>query len=69
MVTAKSGCVIMKVQGNDVLYYVKCNHCQHSEHDKPLRQTPFIKEGIVSLGDYNCPVCNKSCPVELRFHV
>jgi len=69
MVTAKSGCVIMNVKGNDVLYYEKCNHCQYSESDNPLKQTPFIKEGIVSLGEYKCPDCGKSSAVELRFHV
>ena len=67
MVTAKSGCVIMNVKGNNVLYYAKCNHCQFSESDKPLRETPFLKEGISELGEYNCPKCSKSSKIELKF--
>ena len=59
----------MNVKGETVLYYQKCNHCQFSESDKPLKETPFIKEGIVELGKYDCPKCNQDSPVTLRFHV
>ena len=68
MVTAKSGCVIMNVKGNNVLYYRKCNHCQHSEYDDPLRETPVIDEGISELGEYDCPKCQGKSQVALRFH-
>jgi len=69
VVTAKSGCVIMNVKGNNVLYYQKCNHCQFSESDLPLKETPFIKEGISELGEYTCAKCNKLSAVALRFHI
>ncbi len=68
MVTAKSGCVIMNVKGNNVLYYQKCNHCQFSESDKPFKETPVMKEGISELGEYSCPKCNGTSNVALRFH-
>ncbi len=69
MVTAKSGCVIMNVKDNNVLYYQKCNHCQASEIDKPFKETPFLKEGITELGEFTCHKCGKTSPVALRFFV
>ncbi len=67
-VMANSGCVIMNVKGTTVLYYQKCNHCQHSEYEKPLKEAPWQEQGISSLGEYNCPKCNKTSKVELKFY-
>jgi len=68
MVTAQSGCVIMNVKGNNVIYYRKCNHCQASEYDKkPWLEAPVQKEGIASLGEYTCEKCGKVSNVELKF--
>jgi hypothetical protein len=67
MVTAKTGCVIMNVKDSTVLYYHKCNHCQASEIDRPLQETPFLKEGISELGEYTCHKCGKTSPVALKF--
>jgi hypothetical protein len=68
MVTMQSGCVIMNIKGDKVLYYQKCNHCQFSEQDKPLRETPVQDEGIVEVGEYTCGKCGKTSKVSLRFH-
>jgi len=68
MVTAKSGCVIMNVKGENVLYYQKCNHCQHSESDLPLRETPLKDNEIATIGDYQCPECGGTTSIQLRFH-
>ena len=68
MVTAKSGCVIMNVKGENVLYYQKCNHCQFSESDLRLKEAPVQSEGISELGQYTCGKCNKISNVALRFH-
>jgi ssDNA-binding Zn-finger/Zn-ribbon topoisomerase 1 len=67
MVSAQSGCVIMNVKGNNVLYYQKCNHCQFSESDKPLREVPYQKEGIGSYGEYTCPKCGGVSKVEMKY--
>lgn len=70
MVMANSGCVIMNVKGDKVLYYQKCNHCQTSEYDKkPYKEAPWQKEGITSHGEFKCPKCGKTSKVELKFHV
>jgi hypothetical protein len=69
MVTANSGCVIMNVKGNNVIYYEKCNHCQASEYDnKPYKEAPVMDEGISELGEYTCKKCGKESPIALRFH-
>jgi hypothetical protein len=67
-VMAQSGCVIMNVKGSTVLYYQKCNHCQHSEYEKPLKETPWQEPGISSIGEYSCPKCNKTSEVQLKFY-
>lgn len=66
-VMAQSGCVIMNVKGDTVLYYQKCNHCQHSEYEKPLKETPWQEPGINTIGEYTCPKCNKTSSVQLKF--
>jgi hypothetical protein len=67
MVTAQSGCVIMNVKGDKVLYYAKCNHCQFSEQDKPLREAPWQTEGLSDLGEFTCTKCGKSSKIQLKF--
>jgi hypothetical protein len=67
-VMMNSGCVIMNVKGTTVLYYEKCNHCQHSEYDNPLKEAPWQEPGIHDFGEYTCPKCNKTSKVELKFY-
>jgi len=68
MVMAQSGCVIMNVKGNNVIYYRKCNHCQTSEYDKqPWLEAPWQKEGIADLGEFTCPKCEKVSKIQLKF--
>jgi hypothetical protein len=67
-VMANSGCVIMNVKGTTVLYYQKCNHCQNSEYEKTLKETPWQEPGISSLGEYSCSKCGKTSKVELKFY-
>lgn len=66
-VMANSGCVIMEAAGNDVFYYQKCNHCQHSEYEEPLKEAPLQEPGISSFGEYECDKCGKKSKVELKF--
>jgi hypothetical protein len=57
----------MNTKGNNVLYYQKCNHCQHSEYEKPLKEAPWQEPGIHSFGEYECSECGKKSKVELKF--
>jgi len=68
-VMANSGCVIMNVKGSTVIYYQKCNHCQHSEYEKkPWKETPWQEPGINILGEYVCDKCEKTSEVRLKFY-